>query len=114
MNPMLALAEEPSVLVEEPVKEAMVSGPMGSNIIVYDVSRNEAVLVMGVAEDPVPLAAELIPSGDYVMITTTDQNGCNTLSLEACRGAGGFVEENAFQVTRSALSTVISPPELGI
>ncbi|MSR85554.1 hypothetical protein EXS71_03945 [Candidatus Uhrbacteria bacterium] len=105
--PLISFADEavtgvPSkLIISEALPEIveMVSGPASSNIVVFDIATSEMVMTMGVAQEPVPLTADFFTSGSYAIITTTDRNGCNTLTLDECRSVSGFQEESVFDVS---------------
>ena len=107
--PLASTQADPIVNLDEAIPAQMVSGSQSSNVIVFDTATQNSVMTMGVAQDPVPLDANLFLPGTYVVITSTDRDACNALTLDQCRQTSGFENESVFQINQANQPTAPDP-----
>lgn len=73
--------------------------PMSSLVIYYAVASDDFFMVTGIGDSVVEISAENLGEGDFVVINTTEPDGCTTLSLAECRVQSDFIAEQSLSIS---------------
>ncbi|MEK7094705.1 MAG: hypothetical protein AAB886_01190 [Patescibacteria group bacterium] len=69
------------------------------SLVIYDMaSDSHFFMVTGVGDSVVEISAENFGDGDFVVVNTTEPDGCTTLTLAECRAQSDYIGEQSLSI----------------
>lgn len=69
------------------------------SLVIYDMaSASSFFMVTGVGDSVVEISAENFGDGDFIVVNTTEPDGCTTLTLVECRAQSDYIGEQALSI----------------
>jgi len=82
----------------EGVQEIAIKAVPATSLIFYDLDDPSFSLSSAIGDQPLVMPVYNFSSGDFVVVDTSDPNGCNGMSIDGCRAEGAYLGEAAFSV----------------
>ena len=77
------------------------TGPIGgSSVIIYKSDVSLCILASGIGDGPldIVLTSDIFSLGHYLLLNTTEPNGCQLLTAEECRNESHFIAIAPFSI----------------